>query len=259
MKKITLFILLTFFLISDALPWGQTGHRAIGKIAMNHLSKRAKKQLAVIMGHESLAIASTWMDEVRSDNSYDYMTDWHWVTIPDGSSYDVTEKNPNGDIIATLERIIQELSTQKNIMPVEKQREYIRILAHLVGDIHQPLHVGTGLDRGGNDARVTWFWDTETNLHSVWDSRIIAHKELSYTELAAAVDHTLKSDIEQWQRDSVRDWARESMSYRKSIYNLPDDNNLAYRYVFDNWDIVQLRIQQAGIRLAGVMNMIYGE
>jgi hypothetical protein len=210
------------------------------------------------MGHESLAIASTWMDEVRSDNSYDYMTDWHWVTIPEGGIYDSTEKNPNGDIIATLERIIQELSTQKDTMPVEKQREYIRILAHLVGDIHQPLHVGTGLDRGGNDAKVTWFWATETNLHSVWDSRIIAHKELSYTELAAAVDHTLKSDIELWQRDSVRDWAKESMSYRKNVYNLPDDNNLAYRYVYDNWDIVQLRIQQAGIRLAGVLNKIYG-
>ncbi len=68
----------------------------------------------------------------------------------------------------------------------------------------------------------------------------------------------VENGIEQWQRDSVRDWAKESMSYRKNVYNLPEDNNLAYRYVYDNWDIVQLRIQQAGIRLAGVLNKIYG-
>ena len=258
MRKFTLLLLISLFIMTDAMPWGQTGHRAIGKIALNHLSKRTKRQLAAIMGHESLAIASTWMDEVRSDSTYDYMTDWHWVTVPDGETYANAVKNPNGDIIATLERIIEELKNQKDSMSLEKQREYIRILVHLVGDIHQPLHVGNGLDRGGNDTKVTWFWATETNLHSVWDSRIIAHKELSYTELAAAVDHTHKSDIEQWQRDSVRDWAKESMSYRKNVYDIPDDKNLAYRYVFDNWDIVQLRIHQAGIRLAGVLNEIYG-
>jgi len=163
-------------------PWGQTGHRTIGKIASKHLQNRTKRQLAQIMGHESLAIASTWMDEVRSDDSYDYMADWHWVTIPDGKRYEETEKNPNGDIIATLERLIAELKQGHESMPVEKQREYIRIICHLVGDIHQPLHVGTGLDRGGNDAKVTWFWSNETNLHSVWDTRMIEEKKFSYTE-----------------------------------------------------------------------------
>jgi hypothetical protein len=198
------------------------------------------------------------MDEVRSDSTYDFMTDWHWVTIPDGETYAQTEKNPNGDIIATLERIITELKNGHETMPVAQQREYIRIICHLVGDIHQPLHVGTGLDRGGNDARVTWFWNTETNLHSVWDSRMINEKQLSYTELAEAIDHTSKADMVQWQSDPVREWARESMSYRQQVYAIPEDGQLNYKYLYYNWDTVTHRLQQAGIRLAGLLNEIYG-
>ena len=257
MKRILLF-LLCMVISTAGFSWGQTGHRAIGKIASMHLKNRTKRQLAQIMGHESLAIASTWMDEVRSDSTYDYMTDWHWVTIPDGKQYDQTEKNPNGDIIEALERIIAELKANKDTMPVEQQRVYVRIIAHLVGDIHQPLHVGTGLDRGGNDAKVTWFWNSPTNLHSVWDTRMIEEKNLSYTELAEAIDHTSNSDIEKWQAASVRDWAYESMSYRGQVYNIPEDGQLNYQYLYYNWDTVTHRLQQAGIRLAGILNQIYG-
>ena len=257
MKKILLFTLCLF--ISQAgFSWGQTGHRTVGKIASKHLKKRTKRHLARIMGHESLAIASTWMDEVRSDGSYDHMTDWHWVTVPEGETYSQTDKNPNGDIIATLERLIEELKANHENMPAAQQREYIRIITHLVGDIHQPLHVGTGLDRGGNDTKVTWFWNTSTNLHSVWDSRMIDEKQLSYTELAEAIDHTSNSDLEQWQSASVRDWAMESMSYRDQVYDVPEDGQINYVYLYNNWDTVTHRLQQAGIRLAGVLNDIYG-
>ncbi len=240
------------------MGWGQTGHRVIGKIASEHLDRKTRRALAEIMGHESLAVASTWMDEVRADSTYDYMNTWHWVTIPDGMTYAATEKNPDGDIIGTLERIIGELKANHETMPLAQQREYIRILVHLIGDIHQPLHVGTGLDQGGNDAKVNWFWNTPTNLHSVWDTRIIAHKEYSYTELAEVIDHTRKSTILEWQADSVRHWADESMSYRSQVYDVPENNNLAYDYVYANWDTVKLRLHQAGIRLAGVLNQIYG-
>ncbi len=257
MKRLLIVILLLGFSITG-MGWGQTGHRVVGKIASKHLTKKARKALSTVMGHESLAVASTWMDEVKSDSTYDYMEDWHWVTIPDGQTYAQAEKNPNGDIIATLERIINELESNRESMSVGQQREYIRILVHLVGDIHQPLHVGTGLDRGGNDVKISWFWSTPTNLHSVWDTRIIQHKEFSYTELAEVVDHTKKSTVEEWQSATIRQWAEESMSYRPMVYEIPQDNVLAYNYVYATWDTVQLRLQQAGIRLAGILNRIYG-
>jgi hypothetical protein len=257
MKKLCLAFVLVAFSF-HVMGWGQIGHRTIGEIASKHLDKKTKKALARIMGHESLAVASTWMDEVKSDSTYDYMSDWHWVTIPDGKTYETAEKNPNGDVIATIERLIKELETNHENMPVAQQREYIRILTHLIGDIHQPLHVGTGLDKGGNDAKVNWFWSTPTNLHSVWDSRMIDGRQFSYSELAQAIDHSTKSTIEEWQNATVREWASESMAYREQIYDVPEDKNLAYEYTYKNWDTVTLRLHQAGVRLAGVLNDIYG-
>src|SRR6185295_1703958 len=105
-------ILFTFISIAT-FSWGPTGHRVTGYIADKHLTKKARLAMQRILGQQSLAMASTWMDDVRSDSLYDYMADWHWVTIPDGETYDQSKKNPKGDIIQTIERIITELKSKK--------------------------------------------------------------------------------------------------------------------------------------------------
>jgi len=254
---ISTLLLIGILVPSNLWAWGQTGHRAIGKIAEDYLSPIAKANLEKLMGFESLAEASTWMDEVRSDSTYDHMKDWHWVTIPDSSNYESTEKNPNGDCISTIERIINELENGTELT-LQQEHNYIRILCHLIGDIHQPLHVGNGKDRGGNKVKVTWFWDEETNLHHVWDSDIIDQKKLSYTELADFSDHSTYRERQDWQSQGVRVWARESMALRSQVYDLPEDKMLSYKYVFKNWSAVKLRLNQAGVRLAGILNSIYG-
>ena len=63
----------------------------------------------------------------------------------------------------------------------------LAFLVHLVGDIHQPLHVGKNRDLGGNKITVLFFSE-KANIHSVWDSRIIEHENLSYTEFAHFID-----------------------------------------------------------------------
>jgi len=244
------------FLTAFSLPlfaWGVTGHRATGYVAEKHLTKKARKNLKRVLGQESLAMASTWMDEIRSDSSYNYTADWHWVTIQDGQTYEQSEKNPNGDVVMTLERLIKELKAG-GLAP-EKEREHIKMLIHLVGDIHQPLHVGGGNDRGGNDVRVRWF-RAESNLHRVWDSDMIDGTRLSYTELALWLGVPDPAAIKKWQAASVRDWTSESMSFRKQVY-AHGDGNLGYAYAYQNMDAVKLRLLQAGIRLAGVLNEIY--
>lgn len=235
--------------------WGPTGHRATGWIASKYLNKKAGKAIERILRGQSLAMASTWMDEVRSDSTFDYMVDWHWVTIPYGQTYDQTTKNPNGDIIQTLERIINELKS-KNLSEAE-QAQRIRILIHLVGDIHQPLHVGAKNDRGGNDAKVMWF-RTESNLHRVWDSDMIDDTKLSYTELAQSLDIPTEDKLRAWQRNSVREWANESQSFQKEVYDI-GNGKLGYRYSYLNLPIVRQRLLQAGVRLAGILNEIYGK
>ena len=64
----------------------------------------------------------------------------------------------------------------------------LKFLVHFIGDMHQPLHVGRGEDRGGNSIRVRWFGESR-NLHSVWDSAIIASENLSFSEFVDFIDH----------------------------------------------------------------------
>jgi hypothetical protein len=250
-RIICLLLLITLSTLSYG--WGPTGHRATGYIAEKHLNKKARKALERILGGQSIAMVSTWMDEIRSDSTYDYTADWHWVTIPDGMTYEQTEKNPNGDIIMTIERLIAELKSKK-LTPAQ-EAEYLKMLIHLVGDIHQPLHVGRP-DRGGNDVKVMWFRN-ESNLHRVWDSDLIDDTRLSYTELAESLNKPSETQIANWQKATVRDWANESISYRTQVYDI-GNGRLGYQYSYKYFSIVRERLLQAGIRLAGVLNEIYG-
>ncbi|MFM8913892.1 MAG: S1/P1 nuclease [Flammeovirgaceae bacterium] len=251
-------LIVALFLISFSVcsfGWGVTGHRATGLIAERYLNSKAKKKIKKLMGQQSLAIVSTWMDEIRSDSTYNYTADWHWVTIETGKTYDESPKNPNGDVVMTLERLIRELQTGK--LDDKKQAEYLKMIVHLVGDIHQPLHVGCCDDRGGNSVRVKWARN-DTNLHTVWDNNMIDETKLSYTELADALGQPDKATIAAWQKASVRDWANESISYRKQVYTI-GDGNLGYKYSFKNLGTVEHRLLQAGIRLAGTLNQMFGK
>ena len=253
--KQLIFIALTLISNIETFGWGQTGHRVIGKIAEEHLTKRAKKNLQKLMGHESLAIASTWMDEIKSNPKYNHTHDWHWVTLPEGMKYEEAEKNPNGDIIMTLERLIFEL--KNNELTDSLKREHVRMLVHLVGDIHQPLHVGKGSDRGGNDVKVKWFGQ-KSNLHRVWDTDMINSQSLSYTEYAQALNSATKDLIRSWQNSNVRDWAYESAVVRAQVYDFENVDRLGFHYAYQQKKLLDERLLQAGIRLAGVLNQIFG-
>lgn len=253
MKKLVL-ILSGILLITESFGWGATGHRASGFIAERYLNAKAKKRIRQILGQESLAMASTWMDEIRSDSTYNYTTDWHWTTIPDGGKYEDVESNPDGKVIMMIEKIARELKAGK--LSAKQQQEYLKMLIHLVGDIHQPLHVGKPGDRGGNDIKLKWA-GSDSNLHRVWDSDMIEDTKLSYTEFANALGKPAAETIKKWQQASVRDWAKESMMLRPQVYNI-GKGNLGYRYSYLNMPTVKERILQAGVRLAGLLNQIYG-
>ena len=237
----------------NAFGWGATGHRAMGLITERYLTPSAKKKLQKILKGQSVAMASTWMDDIRSDSTYDYTADWHWVTIENGKTYAESPKNPNGDVIMTLERIIADLKGKK--VTGKQEVEHIKMLIHLIGDVHQPLHVGCCDDAGGNRVRVKWFRD-DSNLHRVWDSEMIDYTKLSYTELANSIPVPAKTEVSLWQKSSVQEWAKESMAMRKQVY-ATGDGNLGYKYAYKNLDSVKHRIMLAGIRLAGILNSIY--
>jgi len=251
MRKSISVILLAFIPLF-AFSWGATGHRVVGYVANKHLSKKARLAIERILGQQSIAMASTWMDDVRSDSLYDAYEDWHWVTIEDNETYDQAKKNPKGDLIYALEKIIAELKSKK-LSPTE-EAERLKMLIHLVGDIHQPLHVGRN-DQGGNSIKLTWF-GSNTNLHSVWDSGMIDGTKLSYTELAESLYKPTPAELKRWQNSTVRTWATESISYRKQVYDI-GEGKLGYQYQYKYFSIVRDRLAQAGVRLAGILNEIY--
>lgn len=199
-------------------------------------------------------MVSTWMDEIRSDSTYNYTADWHWTTIPDGGKYEDVEANPDGKVIMMIEKITTELKSGK--LTPKQEVEYLKMLVHMVGDIHQPLHVGKPGDRGGNDVKVKWA-GRDSNLHRVWDSDMIEDMQLSYTELVTFIGKPSKGMVKTWQSSNAREWAKESMSLRPQVYNI-GNGSLGYRYSYNNIAAVKLRIQQAGVRIAGLLNEIYG-
>lgn len=242
---------------NNTFAFGATGHRAIGLIAERYLTPKTAAAIKSILGKETLAEVSTWADEIRSDSTWKHASTWHWVTIEDGDTYATSKKNARGDVIETIRRMTTTLRSER---ATQKERvEALKWLAHLIGDIHQPLHVGRGADRGGNSIRCEWHGDS-TNIHSVWDSKMIKSTELSYTELANACDKASSQQRKQWQDSTVLDWANESIKHREQVYSVPEASTSgSYKYSYKNLPLLKLRINQAGIRLAGVLNEIYDE
>ncbi|MEP4532386.1 MAG: S1/P1 nuclease [Cyclobacteriaceae bacterium] len=235
--------------------WGKTGHRVVGQVAEQHLNKKARKNIKAVLGNETLADVSNFMDFIKSNPEYDYMYPWHYATIPDGKTYAEAGTPEEGDVIVTITRLIEELKSKK--FSDEDEAFALKLLVHLVGDIHQPLHVGNGKDKGGNDMKIEYFWKS-SNLHRVWDQGLIDGQEYSYTEYTDRINHPTKQEVQQWQSASVLDWANESVSLREQVYDLPESKKISYRYDYDNIATLNNRLLQAGVRLAGLLNEIYG-
>lgn len=232
--------------------WGATGHRVVGQVAMNHMSKKANKNVLEALGTEDVAMVSNWMDFIKSESDKRHMNPWHYCTIPDSGHYEGAPKE--GDVHKMITQFVEELKTKN--FSVDEQFA-LKSLVHLVGDIHQPLHVGNGTDKGGNDVKLKFFYE-KSNLHRVWDSGMIDKQQLSYTEYAKWIDVVSDDEVSKWQAATVMNWMEESVSYRASIYDLPEKMNLSYKYVHDHIHQVNLRLVQAGVRLAGILNEIYG-
>ena len=129
------------------------------------------------------------------------------------------------------------------------------LIAHYVGDLHQPLHVGNGTDRGGNDVKVTWF-GRATNLHAVWDSDLIDQEQLSFTEWARWLSaRRTPEQTRQWSDPNPATWIAESAALRPTLYPLKPE--LGYSYAWQHKALVEGRLGQAGVRLAAYLNALF--
>jgi len=256
MKKIIILVFLSVqFSFGNDMIWSKTGHRVVGDVAQEHLSRKAKKAISKILKGQSLAAVSNFGDEIKADRQFRKFSAWHYVNFPADMDYKDVEPSEHGDLVMGINTCI---SIIKNPNSSEADVAfYLKFLVHLIGDLHQPMHVGRLEDKGGNDIQVQWFGQG-SNLHRVWDSNMINDYGMSFTELSDKLPMLSKNQIKELQKGDVYDWVEESQDIANELYDsVTVGEKIGYQYSYKWWGTVENQLQKGGIRLATVLNDIF--
>ena len=253
--KVMIFVI-TMFCNFYAGAWGKTGHRAVAEIAYNQLDKNAKKKIEKLLGDSYLPLFATYADDIRSEKENPMGKLPHYVNMNFDENYETSEKHEHGDLVTAFNDMLSKIKDPK--LSNEEKAIALKFIIHLVGDAHQPMHVGLAEDLGGNKVDITWF-DKKTNLHYVWDEDMIDYSRLSYTELARFAGRPTKEELTKLFNTSIVDWVDETHVYTKMIYDNLGDKNYSYDYYYKFSPIVFKQIQKAGYRLGNLLNQLMKE
>lgn len=249
-----------------AHAWGAIGHRVIGQVADSQLTPRAASKVSKIMNNGSLGSVANWMDDVRSTPDGMRMRPWHYQSI---SACDKAETACDHEQCAgpQIEKAIGTLKSGKG-----NQLKALRVLVHLVGDIHQPLHAAeNGGDRGGNLVFLAnrYCIDYKTqrpvncNLHTYWDNMLVKavkgdgpEKDLVFSLAAASV--STAGDVRSWL-DGSNELARSTAHHYEGFACKKGHNTVSVNddYDRDAAEAVRAQLAAAGHRLARILNDIY--
>lgn len=180
-----------------ALAWGAAGHEIVATIAQSHLDPQVLDTVCSILASDAtsgvrgdapcyLSTVASWADKIR------FRARWsaplHYVGAvgdhpPDNCLFPGTDGwdgKPRGNVLDAIQNVTSILAdfaatasaSTRGTFADERASEALKFLIHFVGDMHQPLHL-TGRDRGANGVKVS-FNGRNTNLHSVWDTSLIA-------------------------------------------------------------------------------------
>jgi hypothetical protein len=244
----------------QSMAWGTQGHRITGQIADSYLTPKARAAVKAILGNESIAMSSTWADFIKSDSTYKYLYNWHFVDFDRPYTYPELQvflkQDTAVDAYTKINLCISEL--KKKNLSADKKLLYLRMLIHMVEDIHQPMHTAHTDDKGGNDFKVQWFSE-QSNMHSIWDTKLIDFQQLSYTEYSVWINHTTVAQRTAWQKEPISKWLFDSKQIAEKIYTSSKQNErLGYQYNFRFIDTVNQQLLKGGVHLAGLLNQIFG-
>lgn len=249
MKKFTASLLLLIFTTSS-FAWGRKGHTMVAQIAYSYLDEATKNNINSYLDGMTLEEAANWMDDIKSDKKTAFMKPFHYANFPKGTK---ATDHDGGNIVSILNTTIQDLGG-KDKMTRDEIKTNLLFLFHLVGDLHQPLQVGYGNDKGGNTVQLQ-YKTRGTNLHSFWDSGIIQDQNISLSDCINAVKYT-PEELKKIKTLNVVAWSEESRSYLDQVYDYKNPK-VAEKYVTDSSKIIESQIQKAGIRLAMVLNLFF--
>ncbi|SHK72615.1 S1/P1 nuclease [Hymenobacter psychrotolerans] len=259
MRKRLLPLFLLFLSPLSLWAWGADGHRAVGQIAEKHLNRKARREVQRLLGTETLTLVSTWPDEIRYYPEFKETGPWHYVNSPAGLNESQYLQDLKGQTSPNAYNVLQaKLRDLKDPAktPAEKKAA-LKFVVHLVGDAHQPLHAGHAEDKGGNDIKVK-YRGKDTNMHSLWDSGLIDYQGLSYTEMTAYYTQQMpRKQVRTWQKTAPEQWFWESYQASEQIYRgVPANGDIDYTYYPAHAELMKQRIQQAGVRLAALLNEV---
>lgn len=239
--------------------WGELGHRTIARTAEIQLSRHARRAARSLLDGQSLAQVSTWADQVREQRPA--TGPFHYVNIP------IWESRYRPDFCPKVGCVIGTLETQQKILADRsasraERAEALRWVVHLVGDMHAPLHAGDRGDRGGNDLRVE-LNGRQTNLHSAWDSGLLAVMQRSEEDLVKTLVHRIerRGDLQQIRSGTIAEWAMESHDRaRDVVYGLlPPTLSIDIAYRIAAAPVIEDQLLRASVRLAWLLEQALGD
>jgi hypothetical protein len=256
-----------------AQAWGDKGHRITGLVAQALLSEPARARLKQLMGDDDLAAIAVYMDKNRSslEARIPGSRKWHYddlavCPVPAGSDAQTcADGNCASARLPEYRKVLTDAGSTD-----EQRRFAVWVLAHLIGDIHQPLHAATHDDKGGNDVKVVLAGATvpKPNLHEVWDVEII--ERLYHDQEENAVARRLISrysgKFAAWRSGRFGDWIEESNQLARSVAygKLPgfrcdakasdEPVVLTDAYLAAAEQVVPEQLARAGVRMAWVLN-----
>ena len=251
---VSTFLAFNLLIVTPSFSWFDKGHRIVGLIAHANLTAAARKGVAEILpGNMTLADAAVWPDhEGRSIRDFDPL---HYVRIPQNAGgYDQGRDCPGKNCMVEALKWFLTVVADKDA-PIMARRLALYYVAHLVGDMHQPLHASRAADHGGIDISVSYKGAT-TNLHYFWDSNLVDLETGTEEDIAKRLTANLTGEERlKWEAGDPTQWTNESLTLvRSHVYNIGPSGELSDDYVEKARPIVRIRLVQAGLRLAWLLN-----
>lgn len=276
----TILAALSAVLSSPAMAWGALGHRTVGAIAMANVKPATRAAIRDLLRHQreidtpqcrmgTIEDVATWPDCIKGERwRWAYTSSWHYHDQPVCGTFDLKANCRDGNCAtAQIDRNLR-LLTDRKLAPVLRL-EALSFVVHLVGDVHQPLHIGENEDMGGNAVKADYGIAPGRNLHSVWDG-VLAERAITsaHPPLIRVYSAQERANL---ATGKVEDWERESWQVsRDFLYPLAFGGKLPcgvkepQKIVWSNEAIEQAipviddRIERAGLRLANMLDEALG-
>lgn len=254
--------------------WGPQAHRLIARIATEQLTDTARANVSWLLGSATLMDVATWADQDHADTAG--TSAWHYVNIPPGArTYDRNRDCPAPRGVNAADRgarfhdcVVDRISYARERLASTALARSDRVtalnfLVHLVGDVHQPFHA-IGVERGGNGIPVRAFGSStcgsgsgrrpQCNLHGVWDTTLVAHRQLSDRRYMALLQPYVMRYRNGGRVNSTPEaWAMESHDLAEAAM-LRAGADAGDAYFRTQIPVIDERLALGGLRLAVLLN-----